>query len=443
MSDIVIRVENLGKRYRIGERERYLALRDVLARAISAPARLFRARKPASPNGDPTHIWALKDVSFEVRQGEVVGIIGRNGAGKTTLLKILARVTRPTEGRARLTGRVGSLLEVGTGFHPELTGRENVYLSGAILGMRKREIERKFDEIVAFAEVEKFLDTPVKHYSSGMQMRLAFAVAAYLDPEILLVDEVLAVGDAAFQKKCLGRMGEVAKQGRTVLFVSHNMAATRTLCSRGYVIRGGEIEFSGPMGECIDDYLLGATEDMPAALDTGRLPRPSPAKEDDTLRITRVLIETDSGSAVVYTGKPFSLVLDFRTSSPLQDVMVGYAVYSSDGGLLFGCNSNDTHGPFRTLAAGSYSIRSTVPVNPMNPGLYTLHVGARCATKGLDYLPNVLTFRVESSDTLESTWLDLRNLGLVRVEHFYDPLLSLSVPREKATSHRTPENFGV
>jgi len=254
MSDIVIRAESLGKRYRIGERERYVALRDILARAISAPARLFRARKPASPNGDATHIWALKDVSFEVRQGEVLGLIGRNGAGKTTLLKILAQVTRPTEGRARLKGRVGSLLEVGTGFHPELTGRENVYLSGAILGMTKAEIQRKFDEIVAFSEVEKFIDTPLKYYSSGMQMRLAFAVAAHLEPEILLVDEVLAVGDLEFQRKCLGKMGDVARTGRTVLFVSHNMGAIARLCPRTIWLEAGRIVGDAPSSGVLAGY---------------------------------------------------------------------------------------------------------------------------------------------------------------------------------------------
>ncbi len=327
------------------------------------------------------------------------------------------------------TGRMGSLLEVGTGFHPELTGRENTFLNGAILGMSKKEIERKFDEIVAFAEIEKFIDTPVKHYSSGMQVRLAFSVAAHLEPEILLVDEVLAVGDVAFQKKCLGRMGEVAKEGRTVLFVSHNMTATRTLCSRGYVISGGKIEFLGPIAECIDNYLLGASEEMPAEIDTARLARPSPEKDDNSLRITRVMLEGDSGSALVYSGHAFSLNLDFDVSSPLQEVIVGLAVHASDGGRLFHCNSLETHGPFRTLAPGAYSLRCNVPVNPMNPGLYTLHVGARCATKSLDSLPNVLTFRVESADMLESTWLDLRNDGAVRVEHIWDPLVSLSVPR--------------
>ena len=229
MSDIAIRVENLGKMYRIGRaQQRHDTLRDLI---VDTAAHI----KDWGKRGDKSDetIWALKDVSFEVRRGEVVGIIGRNGAGKSTLLKILSRITEPTTGRAEIHGRVGSLLEVGTGFHPELTGRENIYLNGAILGMRRFEIERRFDEIVAFSEIERFLDTPVKRYSSGMYVRLAFAVAAHLEPEILLVDEVLAVGDAAFQKKCLGKMGNVAETGRTVLFVSHNMAAVSNLCKRG------------------------------------------------------------------------------------------------------------------------------------------------------------------------------------------------------------------
>ncbi len=254
MSDIVIRSEGLSKRYRIGERERYLALRDVLTRALSAPARMFRPRTPTSGNGNHSHIWALKDVSFEVRRSEVVGIIGRNGAGKTTLLKILARVTKPTRGFAEVRGRMGTLLEVGTGFHPELTGRENVFLSGAILGMSKSEIGRKFDEIVAFAEVEKFIDTPLKHYSIGMRMRLAFAVAAHLEPEILLVDEVLSVGDLEFQKKCLGKMGKVAEGGRTILFVSHQMNQIRRLCRRVLWVEAGGIRADGPGKLLVNQY---------------------------------------------------------------------------------------------------------------------------------------------------------------------------------------------
>src|SRR6202011_3679487 len=243
MSDAIITVEGLGKKYRLGQRsnERYTALRDVLTDKAKS---LFRRNgNPRSDIRNPqsNEIWALRDVSFEVKQGEVIGIIGRNGAGKSTLLKILSRITEPTTGRVRLKGRVASLLEVGTGFHPELTGRENIFLNGAVLGMTRAEIQRKFDEIIDFAEVEKFLDTPVKRYSSGMYVRLAFAVAAHLEPEILVVDEVLAVGDAEFQKKCLGKMQEVSRGGRTVLFVSHNMSAVARLCSRGMLLHSGRI----------------------------------------------------------------------------------------------------------------------------------------------------------------------------------------------------------
>src|ERR1700761_4365330 len=241
MSEAVIRVEGLGKRYRVGERERYVVLRDVIMRALKRP---FSGRKRASVD----YLWALKDVDFEIKQGEVVGLVGRNGAGKTTLLKLLSRITRPTTGSATIKGRVGSLLEVGTGFHPELTGRENIYLSGAILGMRKREIDAKHDEIVAFAEVERFLDTPLKFYSTGMQMRLAFAVAAHLEPEILLVDEVLAVGDIEFQKKCLGKMQDISHSGRTIVFVSHQTNQIRRLCERVIWIDAGRLRQEGPTG---------------------------------------------------------------------------------------------------------------------------------------------------------------------------------------------------
>ena len=235
MSAGAIRVDGLGKCYKLGRRESYRTLRESILDATAAPWRALR-RAGSRPGGEAELLWALKDVSFEVAPGEVIGVIGRNGAGKSTLLKLLSRITEPTEGEAWIAGRVGSLLEVGTGFHPELTGRENLYLNGAILGMRRAEIRRKFDEIVAFAEVERFLDTPVKRYSSGMYVRLAFAVAAHLETEVLLVDEVLAVGDHRFQRKCLGKMGEIGKQGRTVLFVSHAMAAVQALCTRGIVL---------------------------------------------------------------------------------------------------------------------------------------------------------------------------------------------------------------
>ena len=259
MSDIAIRVENIGKRYRIGQREAYKTLRDVMTDAFTAPFRRWRSQnrsglQSAIQNPKSKFIWALRDVSFEIKQGEVVGIIGGNGAGKTTLLKILSRTTEPTEGYAEIYGRIGSLLEVGTGFHPELTGRENIYLNAAILGMKKREIDQKFDEIVDFAEVEKFLDTPVKHYSSGMYVRLAFAVAAHLEPEILAVDEVLAVGDVHFQKKCLNKMENVASGGKTILYVSHNMTSIVSLSTKCILISEGQLIEQGLPQKVISTY---------------------------------------------------------------------------------------------------------------------------------------------------------------------------------------------
>src|SRR5437763_16103246 len=279
-----IRVSNLSKLYHLGVRSPggYRTLRESLMAAVTAP---FRRREDAARND----LWALKDVSFEVNRGEVVGIIGRNGAGKSTLLKILSRITEPTEGEVEIAGRVGSLLEVGTGFHPELTGRENVYLNGAILGMKRSEIDRRFDEIVAFSEIERFLETPVKHYSSGMYTRLAFAVAAHLNPEILIVDEVLAVGDAAFQKKCLGKMGDVAGQGRTVLFVSHNMQAVRQLCSRAMWLHAGSVAADGPAAEVTEKYLQASPRAESAADIEGvirRLP-PDPAFRWESLSLTQ------------------------------------------------------------------------------------------------------------------------------------------------------------
>ena len=250
MDEVVIRVEHLAKRYQLGERAKYRTIRDALSNLFARPAKTSASGAKATSN----EFWALNDVSFDVHQGEVLGIIGRNGAGKSTLLKILSRITEPTRGKIEITGRVGSLLEVGTGFHAELTGRENIYLNGAILGMSQREIARKFDEIIAFSETEKFLDTPVKYYSSGMYMRLAFAVAANLEPDILIVDEVLAVGDAQFQNKCLGKMREISRGGRTVLFVSHNLGAIRQLCSSALYLERGRVAFAGSTADALRVY---------------------------------------------------------------------------------------------------------------------------------------------------------------------------------------------
>jgi lipopolysaccharide transport system ATP-binding protein len=318
MSDIVISVEGLSKRYMLGhrsaQRENYTVLRDVLARSTRNFARkatdFVRGRQIV--HGDEIEeFWALKDVSFEVKRGEVIGIIGRNGAGKSTLLKILSRITEPTAGRVRLRGRVASLLEVGTGFHPELTGRENIYLNGAILGMTRREIRKKFDEIVGFAEVEKFLDTPVKHYSSGMYVRLAFAVAAHLEPEILIVDEVLAVGDAEFQKKCLGKLDDVARrEGRTVLFVSHNLAATATLSSRGVLLESGTMVKTGEVADVISSYLSNGTNQT-------RYLRPSGPKPL-TPHISHAEVITTDSSGVQRFGMPLAVKIRVSHQQPLS-----------------------------------------------------------------------------------------------------------------------------
>lgn len=308
----VIKVDNLGKKYTIRHQqtERYTALRDVITRSFrNVGGRLFSPLTGAcstSPDSKED-FWALRDVSFEIRQGERVGIIGRNGAGKTTVLKLLSRITEPTTGRIEITGRVASLLEVGTGFHPELTGRENIFLNGAILGMSKGEIKKKFDEIIAFAEIEKFLDTPVKHYSSGMYVRLAFAVAAHLEPEILIVDEVLAVGDAQFQKKCLGKMEDVGKEGRTVLFVSHNMSAISTLCARGIVLAEGKLLCDDNISTAISNYLLLGTDSVYSRRDK----QPS-----DGPLITKAWFENASGGQTTqyYAGEPVCLVIE--TANP-------------------------------------------------------------------------------------------------------------------------------
>ncbi|HEV2765498.1 MAG TPA: ABC transporter ATP-binding protein [Pyrinomonadaceae bacterium] len=408
----IIQVEGLSKLYRIGAQDApaYSTLREALVGAVGAPLRRLRGNGGAREET----VWALKGVSFEVAPGEVVGVIGRNGAGKSTLLKILSRITEPTEGSVALFGRVASLLEVGTGFHPELTGRENIFLNAAILGMRKQEIDRKFDEIVAFAEIEKFLDTPVKRYSSGMYMRLAFAVAAHMEPEILLVDEVLAVGDAAFQKKCLGKMEDVAKEGRTVLFVSHNMTAMRSLCTRGFLFAGGQLVKSAPVGECIDEYLSSADADETCDVATADLPRPSlGVDEEGSLRITRVRVGSPAGS-LPRTGEPLSLSVEFQTDRPLSEVVFGFSVKSSDNVLLFECRSSDSLGPIGELPPGRHRIHAEVERNPLSPGLYSLSAGARCESKGLDYLPGVVTLRVDNAERFESLWLEAPS-GLFRV----------------------------
>ncbi|MDX6612619.1 MAG: lipopolysaccharide transport system ATP-binding protein [Blastocatellia bacterium] len=398
----IIKVTDLSKQYRIGVREvAYGTLRESVMSGLSAPFRRLRRSEAAS---DENSIWALQDVSFNVNPGEVVGIIGRNGAGKSTLLKILSRVTEPTGGRIELYGRVGSLLEVGTGFHPELTGRENVYLNASILGMARQEVEKKFDEIISFAEIEKFIDTPVKRYSSGMYLRLAFAVAAHLEPEILIVDEVLAVGDAAFQKKCLGKMGAVAKEGRTVLFVSHNMSAIRSLCSRTILMQQGRKTMDGETGQTVDRYLTDSIQDSSNEIDLDILPRPIAV--DDTLRLQRLRIINGSGLPLVRAGEPLRFELEFRVNEPVTEVALGISVQSIDSVRILECRSSQDYGSIQALSPGNYRINCRIDQNVLSPGLYFLGVGARCESKHLDWIPEAMTFEVYSDATMTSLWLE-------------------------------------
>ncbi len=398
MSDIAIRVDNLGKIYKIGQRERYHSLRDSLAHAFGAPARWLgkvagTIRVPSTPPGETT-FWALKDVSFDVKRGEVVGIIGRNGAGKSTLLKILSRITEPTTGQVEIDGRVGSLLEVGTGFHPELTGRENVYLNGAILGMKRAEIARKFDEIVAFAEIDKFLDTPVKHYSSGMYMRLAFAVAAHMEPEILVVDEVLAVGDAAFQKKCLGKMSDVARAGRTVLFVSHNMAAIRHLCRTAVLLVGGKVQQIGKTDAVLAEYL----QELPR-LGATNAPFLSRNEESQiTLKGVDLLDASGNVCSVMQTGLPISFRLALETARRYDNVTAAIGINTLQDDVRVCVFYSWLTGDPLVLTPPATDLVCTVPCVPLFPGYYRLTLKVTSGSQILFYLPAVLEAGVVEGD---------------------------------------------
>lgn len=381
MSDTAIRVNNLGKLYHIGAKQkRHDTLRDTITAAFDAPRRWFSRNGNAASEQD---LWALKDVSFEVKHGEVVGIIGRNGAGKSTLLKILSRITRPTTGSVEIHGRVGSLLEVGTGFHPELTGRENIYLNGAILGMKRAEINQKFDEIVAFAEIEKFLDTPVKRYSSGMYVRLAFAVAAHLEPEILIVDEVLAVGDAQFQKKCLGKMGDVAKQGRTVLFVSHNMAAVRMLCDTAIWLSTGSITRTGDIESVTSAYMQSALSHRDKLVDLESVRR----LHDYGIRLRLQRIEFNDGQPVQH-GELLKVRIDFKTTRAVSDISIGVGFSSIEGIRLVSFDS-DLEAARQDFPDGYQgAVTMEIPKFQLQPGRYLVDIGCRAgAGTGLDYLP--------------------------------------------------------
>jgi lipopolysaccharide transport system ATP-binding protein len=403
MSQNVIQLEKIGKQYHIGRKENgHRSLRNVVTDALGSPfrraARLLRGRGAADL--DQT-FWALRNVSLEVKHGEIAGIIGRNGAGKSTLLKILSRITEPTEGHGEIHGRVGSLLEVGSGFHPELSGRENLFLNGAILGMRKAEIERKFDEIVAFAEIEKFIDTPVKHYSSGMYVRLAFAVAAHLEPEILLVDEVLAVGDAAFQKKCLGKMGEVSRSGRTVVFISHNMVAVENLCDKGILLEGGSVSFSGDIKETVDRYLQGISgqvrnigSQIIDLSNSARLPQCRPL-------LKRLEFCTDQGRSLnggLRMGSTLKGYIHFELEEPTSsfDACLGFD-------NLFGQRVFTAHSLFEPQRAwgervGKQVFVCEIPSLTLVPGEYKIRVSLIIRGSTVDYVEDAGRLTILESD---------------------------------------------
>jgi lipopolysaccharide transport system ATP-binding protein len=417
VTDVVIRAEGLGKKYLIGhqaEGESYTALRDVIARGargiVRSAADMLLGRQLVA--GDSIEeFWALKDVSFEVRRGEVVGIIGRNGAGKSTLLKILSRITEPTAGRVTINGRVASLLEVGTGFHPELTGRENIYLNGAILGMSRAEIRRKFDEIVAFAEVERFLDTPVKRYSSGMYVRLAFAVAAYLDPEILIVDEVLAVGDTEFQRKCLGKMGEVASGGRTVLFVSHNLPVVSNLCNDLVTLADGKIVFQGHPNEGIESYLRRNEREARSHGPEYRAPEVSGACVH--LASARLLDEHEMPTASFRQDQEIRLEIATKVLAPIKEFRLGIRILAADGTVLLTSSPSDALGP-HPGAAGDYLHECCIPRNFLNTGVFSVTIAADVPMQTLLFFhESVLKFEVLDLGGLQAEIPDNR-LGLLR-----------------------------
>jgi homopolymeric O-antigen transport system ATP-binding protein len=397
MSETVIRVEGLSKKYIIGhQRNGSDGLRHVLQDKLTAPFRWLRNPQYAIRNPQSEPFWALKDVSFDVKQGEVVGIIGRNGAGKSTLLKILSRITEPTSGRVRILGRVASLLEVGTGFHPELTGRENVFLNGAILGMTREEIKRKFDEIVAFAEVEKFLDTPVKRYSSGMYVRLAFAVAAHLEPEILIVDEVLAVGDAQFQKKCLGKMNEVVGVGRTVLFVSHQMSAIESICTRCIVLNSGQIKFAGTTVDAVRAY----SREMISIIDYQDHANIIRAGEG-LVRFTSFGLEDDDGQRVysAASGKPLTLVFGYEaTPCSEHSLSFGFSIHTTAGQTICVLYS-DYQGITFSPVYERGMLKFTTPRLILAPGTYYVRVRLLVNGKETDFPKDfVARFDIDTGD---------------------------------------------
>lgn len=401
----MIRIEGIGKRYRLGaNKAKYLSLREEIAQATR--------RLVVRGNGAANEFWALRNVSFSVAQGEAVGIIGRNGAGKSTLLKVLSKITPPTEGQITLDGRVASLLEVGTGFHPELTGRENIFLNGAILGMTRREIAARFDEIVEFSEIEKFLDTPVKRYSSGMYVRLAFAVAAHLEPEILVVDEVLAVGDAQFQRKCLGKMQDVARGGRTVLFVSHNMAAVQALCDRAVVLQGGNVAIEASASDAISYYLQMNAD--PVGVELADLESAPPG-------LAGVWVEDGQGGSVgeATSGSEINVCLAFK--APVPNGQLRFAVVIRDAiGQAIACCDSDYSGDSLPRGAVSGVAVCSFPRLPLANGAFTIDASMNCNSEQVDIKFGVARLTILTGDFYGTGRVPPPQYGMIHIDHSWD-----------------------
>jgi len=394
MPDIAIEVKNLGKLYRIGQFAGYKTIRETLMGVASAPFRHIRSigDQPSADSHQSNTIWALKDVSFEVKRGEAMGIIGRNGSGKSTLLKILSRITAPTEGRVEIHGRVGSLLEVGTGFHPELTGRENIYLNAAVLGMKRAEVERKFDEIIAFAEIEKFLDTPVKRYSSGMYVRLAFAVAAHLETEILVVDEVLAVGDAAFQKKCLGKMSNVAVEGRTVLFVSHNFGAIQRLCSRAIWLEKGAVNGLGDSTAICERYLHSSV-----GFGSGVYKFEDGAGHVIQFLRAELLNSKEEPASTFRADEPIRFRIRYHISRELSGASIALNITDALGSSLWGMSDIDVFPDlYERRLVGTWVYECIAPGNVLRPGTYMVALGAGSGSQYFHH-PTPFPFEVSTA----------------------------------------------
>ena len=411
MSEVVIRVENLSKEYRLGTISRGTLQKDLQSwwagwKGKDDPNSLLTSPNPGKSNDLNERFWALKDISFDVKKGEIIGIIGKNGAGKSTLLKILSRVTGPTEGTIKVKGRIASLLEVGTGFHPELTGRENVYLNGTILGMTRKEIDLKFDEILDFAEIEKFIDTPVKRYSSGMYVRLAFAVAAHLDPEILIVDEVLAVGDAAFQKKCLGKMGEVAEGGRTVLFVSHNMSSIRQLCSKGILLENGHTKHTGNIEEVIQFYLQSSET-------TGFYVSYDEKQNNNSIHIKEIAILNENGNptGTFFLGDDVKFQIKLKKNKNMSPKALAINIKTSDGLLISNIHSQDGHFSF-----DNKNLEETIDIIVKNvsyyPGNYFVTIVLKISDDKYIFKNDCLMFSISQHETITQRPL-IRDHGLL------------------------------